>query len=218
MTDPKDYASNSKMPKDDKPEETPERVVPDKIVTGQVIRKPKGIFTRVRHVFLGGEATDAGRYLAGEVLLPAFRNLLVDAIRIGTERIVYGESQRSGMLPSNRYAPMTNYQQARPPYRGARDGGRDRAYLPDQPGLMPSRRNQMPEIILQKREDAEAVLEELMNVIDRYDVASVADLYARLGYQTSHVDNKWGWTNLRDVTIRQNREGYVLVLPDAEPI
>jgi hypothetical protein len=92
--------------------------------------------------------------------------------------------------------------------------------LPDQPPhISQSRRRQdVGEIILASKADAEAVLEEMMDVINDYDVVSVADLNACLGRPSSYVDNNWGWTILKPVDIRQIREGFLLDLPPAEAI
>jgi len=91
--------------------------------------------------------------------------------------------------------------------------------LPDQPPLhSPRRPHNVHEIILISREDAETVLERLVDIIDKYDVASVADLHDLVGLPTTYVDNKWGWTNLAQVDIRQIREGFLIDLPSAEQI
>jgi hypothetical protein len=58
----------------------------------------------------------------------------------------------------------------------------------------------------------------MMDVINDYDVVSVADLNACLGRPSSYVDNNWGWTILKPVDIRQIREGFLLDLPPAEAI
>ena len=211
-----DYQGNSHKDKETK-KEKPEV---EKVVTGQVVSKPKGIGTRFKSVFLGGEFKDASRYLTGEVLLPAIRNLLVDAVRIGTERIVYGESarRRPPVGGYDRYAPRVTYNN--PINRGGtRDPReRERGYIPNQPGLMASRRKEGNDIFLSSREEAELVLERLTDIINQYDVASLADLYDLVGLPSSHTDNKWGWTFLNDVDIRQVREGYLIDLPAAEPI
>lgn len=62
------------------------------------------------------------------------------------------------------------------------------------------------------------VLERLNDIIDRYEVASVADLHELVGLPTTHVDNKWGWENVRYAEVRQIREGFLLDLPPAMPI
>ena len=56
------------------------------------------------------------------------------------------------------------------------------------------------------------------DIIDTYEVVTVADLNELVGFPTNHVDNKWGWSYLADVQVRQIREGYLIDFPPAEPI
>jgi len=62
------------------------------------------------------------------------------------------------------------------------------------------------------------VVERLIDILDKYEVVSLADLYDLLGLPTSPIDNKWGWTVLKQVEIRQTREGYLIELPPLEEI
>jgi hypothetical protein len=62
------------------------------------------------------------------------------------------------------------------------------------------------------------VLERMQDIIDKYEVVSVSDLYELLGLPSSYQDNKWGWNYLGDVQVRQIREGYLIDFPSAEPI
>jgi hypothetical protein len=91
--------------------------------------------------------------------------------------------------------------------------------LPDQPPYAPPRRRQdVGEIILISRDEAELVIERLTDIIDKYEVASVADLHDLVGLPTTYVDNKWGWSVLNSVGVRQIREGFLIDLPPVEPI
>src|SRR6476620_8182307 len=94
-----DYQGNRN--KDKEPEvknDKPDKVVV-KVVTGEVIQKPNKMSRKFRDIFLGGDARSALRYVAADVLLPAFRDLIVDTATRGTERLVYGDSGR-GRRPS----------------------------------------------------------------------------------------------------------------------
>ncbi|MET0786303.1 MAG: hypothetical protein ABWY25_06315 [Paenisporosarcina sp.] len=204
-----DYQGNPNKPKEPKPDKQIE-----KVVTGEVIQKPKGIGRKFRDVFLGGDLKNAARYVTGDVILPAFRDLLVDAITNGAKRFVYGESMYRRR--QTEYRPRVSYNN--PIYRGMPRDPRDRAILPDQPHSYRQQRQERDDIILARREDAELVVERLIDIVNQYDVASLADLYDLLGQQSSHVDNKWGWTYLNNVEIRQVRDGYLINLPDLEPI
>jgi hypothetical protein len=215
-----DYQGN---PNKDK-EKIPEKKI-EKVVTGEVINKPKSIGRKFKDIFFGGELKAAARFVTADVILPAFRDLLVGAVTEGTRRIVYGESMYHRRRPYE-YRPRVSYNNpvSRPyttAYSYPRDprDPRDRPNLPDQPSR--SWRQERPEsneIILAQRTDAELVVERLIDIIEKYEVASLADLYDLIGQQSSPIDNKWGWTYLRNVEVRQVRDGYLIDLPPLEAV
>jgi len=145
-------------------------------------------------------------------MLPAARNLIVDASTKGIERMIYGESamRRRGIGAPG---PRVTYNS--PINRGGYSPSRPPSITP---GESRSPRHSLNDFILSSREEAELVLERMNDIIDTYEVVSVADLNELVGFPTSFVDNKWGWIYLGDVQIRQIREGYLLDLPSAEQI
>ena len=74
------------------------------------------------------------------------------------------------------------------------------------------------DIILESRGEAEEVLDSLCDLIETYQIASVADLYDLVGETPEYTDNKYGWTNLRNADVERVRDGYRLKLPKAKPI
>lgn len=211
--DPAIFPSNSKHVVEPKknPPKTEKKV--EKVTTGAVIVKKPPLGTRFKNVFFGGEFKSATRYITGEVLLPALKNLIVDATSKGIEKIIYGDSA------PRRRPPMPG--QPRTSYNTPVDRGYDRsrpAMLPQQPPIYGGRRAQtVGDVILSSREEAENVLGAMQDIVDQYNVVSIADLYELVGYQSSYIDNVWGWTTLAYVSVRQTREGYVIDLPAAEP-
>ena len=208
------FPSNSSNPLGKPPrKEKPQKPQLEKVTTGEVIQTPIPLRRKFKDLFFGGEFRGASRYILADVLLPALRNMVVDATTKGIERVIYGEStprRRSDIGSRARIAYNT-------PVDRFRDG-RMSAMLPDQPPLPSSRRREANRILLSTREEAELVLERLVDVVDKYGEASVADLHDLVGLPTTYVDNNWGWTNLRGTTITQDREGFELNLPLIEPI
>lgn len=189
----------------------PEKVVV-KVVTGEVIQQKPGIGQRFKNIFFGGDFKQASRYVGAEIILPAIRNLVWDMISKGSERVIYGDSARGRRPPE--YRPR--YQYNSPIYRpDPRE--LQRPNLPDQRPLR-RRYEGQGQIVLASREDAERVAELLLEIVSQYEVASMADLNEMLGLPSSHIDNKWGWTRLSNVEIRQIRDGYLLELPPVEEI
>ena len=55
----------------------------------------------------------------------------------------------------------------------------------------------------------------MQEIIDTYQVVSVADLYDLVGIRGNFTDNKYGWTNIRNASVEHVRDGYMLKLPKA---
>lgn len=201
-----DYPSNSNRKKEEisKPKKDIE-----KIVKAEVIVHKKTVSERFKNIFLGGEFKASLRYISAEVLLPALRNMVVDATSKGIERVIYGES-----APKRPASSM----QSRMSYNTPVDRSYSRFASPPTYSVSRNKRYDVSNIVLASREEAEAVLERLNDILEKYDIAVVADLHQLVGLPSSYIDNKWGWSSLRFADIRQVREGFLLDLPPVEPV
>ena len=206
-----DYDSNSNE-KRKKAKAAAERPKVEKVVTGEVTERKKSLGTKFKGIFFGGDFKSAAHYVAADVLLPAARNMLADATKGAVDRVIYGDTRRP-----DRYDGRPNYagrvQYNNPINRAARPDPRD----PRRSQSMP-RRNDPAEFVVPDRDEAEQVLDRLIDLVDQYETASLADLYDLLGMRTQNTDYKWGWTNLNSAQIVQLREGYLLQLPELEPL
>jgi hypothetical protein len=181
----------------------------ERVTSGEVSRRKKPLSTRFKETFLAGDARNAGSYVIFSVMIPAAKDMIADAGSQMIERIIFGESRRrgsrapmsgpSGYVSYNRM-PMND----RPP--NPTMSRRARA------------RHDFDEIVLQSRSEAEEVIERLFDLLSRYDSASVADLYELTGIAGTHTDHKWGWTDLRGSDVVRVRNGYLLNLPEPEPL
>jgi hypothetical protein len=211
-----DYQGNSRNKnKEEKPKDQPPKVV-EKVVVGEVIVQKRTLGRKFKDVVALADFRGVSRYIIYDVLVPAFRNMMVDGATQGIERLVYGESS----IRRRNYGPgpdRTHITYNSPINRGYRDV-RGPRFAPPISALPRRSVYNQNDVIISSREEAEIVLERMGDIIDRYEVASVADLNDLLGVPTRYTDNKWGWIDLRDVPIRQIREGFLLDLPPAEPI
>lgn len=69
------------------------------------------------------------------------------------------------------------------------------------------------EIIFENHDDAERVLEELVNSIKMCGFASLHYLHELGDIKSTHSDMKWGWCDLTSASVKHTRDGYVLDLP-----
>jgi hypothetical protein len=150
-------------------------------------------------------------YLVEDVLLPAFKGLVSDVVSQGVDRLLYGEGSRKSTRPgytnyskasasaAARTAPATEYRTI---------SGRSRA------------RHQFDEIVLPSRGEAEDVLDQLRELADKYEQATVNDLYDLVGLTGSFADDKWGWyfQDLKHAGVKPIRGGYLLQLPRTQEL
>lgn len=201
-------------------EQTPEpdrkmRVEP--IEVGEVIRRKKPLSKRLIETFLGGDAKTVFNYVVMEVMVPAAKEMVLDAFTQGMERTLYTEGRpASGRRPGTRGitgAPWTSYQSfSKPP--GVVRGSDDRREV----DRARRTRHDFDDVIFETRVRAEQVLDDLIEACSKYQSVTVADLYDLVQITSVFTDSKWGWTDLRGADITRVRNGYLLDLPKPEPL
>jgi len=207
-----DYQGNSK--KHQNPDSPPPKVI-EQVVVSKVIVQKKGNWRKFKEMFLEADIKTVTRVVATSILLPAAKNMLLDAWKGAGENLFYGES---AVRRRNYGGPTSHTTYNRPVSRAYSDVAPTR-YAPQvtsHPRLSP--RQTQDALILTTREEAELVLERMNDVIERYDVVSIADLNELIGHESSHTDCKWGWYRLGNVRITQIREGFLIDFPATEPI
>ena len=215
----RDYQANSDKSKksqgggDEKP---PVDKEVKKIVTGEVVAQKKGPLRKFKEIFVSPDAKGVVRYVTMDVLLPAGRDMVFDAIYKGVGRMMYGErgAPRNGRPGAHGSGHVAYYRHGD---RGLPRSFGDRQRQTRGFASQPSRQSQ-DDFILADREDAEGVLDQMNTIIDQYGSCSVADLNELVGWPVEHTDHAWGWTYLINTRVRQVRQGYLIDLPPAEPI
>lgn len=181
------------------------------VVTEGVVKRKASLGKRIKSTFFGGDARNALGFVISGVLIPAAQEAIVDATREAIERIVLGESRKKvGGPPSGAsgYVSYDRYNMRGSPQRVAPRT------------ISPRARSQhdFGEIIIQSRQEAEDVIERLFDVCSQYGAATVADLYDLVALPSTHADQKWGWMDLRGAGTARVRDGYLLDLPQPEPL
>lgn len=212
------YPANSKRPKssqDETPKDEPKRV--EKVVQGAVVRRKKPLGKRFADTFLGGDARGVLGYVMMDVLLPAAKDTIADAVSQGIERMLFGESRSTSRRTGSRPGPAgyghVNYNK----YHSS-SSSMVRREEPRSVSRRARSSHDFDEIILNTRVEADEVLDQLFNLLDKYEQVSVAELYELVGVQGDYTDAKWGWVDLRGAGVTRIRNGYLLDLPKPEPL
>lgn len=195
-------------------EEDKER--PDAIVKGRL--QKKSVASRTASAFFAEGVVEVGSFLWWDVIIPGAKTVVSDLITSGVERMLYGESlrpsQRRSFASGGRgWTERTDYSRSRVyrsgPERSERRDPRDDRAL---------RGDSLDDVILDTRADAYKVLETLRGNIERYGSTSVGDLYGLVGVSADYTDENYGWTDLSRSGARRVRSGFVLDLPEPEPL
>jgi hypothetical protein len=201
-----DYPSNSKLSKT-KPEK-PEKKPIEKIVSGPVELRKRGMASKILQTFLVEDSESIIQYIVMDVLVPAAKNTISDVVNQAIHQAFWG---RKGNPISGGRPGYTSYNRVNVQGR----------VINENPRVLSRQERSNHDLsgfILNSRAEAEDVIEKMRNVIEQYSMVSVDDLYDMLGLTGDFPDAKWGWTDLRNATVRPVQGGYLLDLPGTVPL
>jgi hypothetical protein len=185
------------------------------MVAGKVTSRKIPWWKKIGQSMIADDAQNVGDYILTDVFIPAIKTLIVNIVEAGTNRVLFGGSihRRTSLGFGARSLRNTPYDRL--------STDRDRYYAGGdrRPMTREARaRHDFDEVVLESRSEAIEVVETLADRIDRYRAATVADLYDLVGVTGSFADQRWGWTDLSTADVRQVRGGFLLDLPQPEPI
>ena len=206
-----DYPPNSEASKRRLREEADKNI--KRITTEDPVRRRKPLRKQFSETFISGDLKSTSQYVMFDVLVPAAKDLIVETFERGLEKLFFGDSRRRGGSTPPQAGPTGMVSYNRYAMQSSRQTGPQRTI-----SRMARSRHDFDEIVLQSRTEAEEVIDRLFEVVSRYGSASVADLYELVGISGTHTDNKWGWTDLRGAGVSRVRGGYLLDLPEPQPL
>ena len=198
-------------PRSSREEKAEKKARQEPIVSTPVNRRRRSLFKKTQDFFQSDDFGTVGAYLFYDVTLPAVRNLIFDVIENGAERMLFGDSGRSGRRSSGSRPNFT-------PYATAGRGGSDRRSERRDISRGSRRTHDFGEIVFRSRADADAVLDRMGDLIEKYGQATVLDLYDLVDIDGDFTDDKWGWTQIRTAGVIAVRDGYLLDLPRTESL
>lgn len=181
--------------------ETSEKRVEKAVVTGDVKVK-KNNMRKFTDAFISGDAKDLKEYIIMDVVIPTVKKAVVEAITTAADMIFYGGKGASKRTTNAGYVSYDRFSTRREEQAPAR------AY----------KTYSYDNVTISSRGEAEMVLREMRNLINRYNMVRVADFYDLVGITGDYTDCKYGWTDLRDAEVVRKYDGYTITLPRAFPI
>lgn len=197
-----DYASNSHKSKKEESKNSEKKEI-KKVVKKAAHTKKKSEFKKITESFISEDAGNIKDHVLGDVLIPSIKKALYDIVVDGFSMALWDETGHVKKSKGSRVSYESMYDRDRRDSRGSK---RRDAYDYD-------------DIIVDSRQEAEEVLSSMDEIIDRYDMVSVADLYELVGItDTSYTANDYGWFDIRNARAVHVREGWLLKMPKAVPL
>lgn len=173
--------------------------------------KKKGFFEQL----ITEDISDMKGYLIEEFVIPAVQDLLADLTanifdlaQDIIETAIYGEEKGKGRRKRNaKKGSFTDY--ARVSYESNKGRRKERkSFSRKDRGV-----HNFENLLFDSRSEALDVLDNLSELIQTYEIASVADLYQLSNVDSNPTDNNYGWEDLSRASVKHTRDGWIIVLP-----
>lgn len=161
------------------------------IVQGRVSDK-RPIGHTFRKIFFGGTAQDLVQGVINDILIPAAKDMVTEAVTQSIHRAIYGEnapqSTRRYGSPVHR---ASGYQQTNYAQRYAQNST---ARQPEERLRQRTREEQDPSrVTIPTRMQAMEVRGSLLHMIEEYGSVSIQEFYEYVGLDLQVTDGDWGW-------------------------
>lgn len=201
-----DYKPNSHKYKQEQKERAEEKRA-SKIITNPVKTQQKSEAQKFMGKFIVEDLKSVASHIVTDTLIPGAKKVLYDMFTGGLSSLLFGG--RGNIAPGG-----TNVA-GRVAYRDFYSGSPYQAPVSAPRAATAYDYN---EIIFSSRADAVDVLTRMDELIAKYRVVRVADLYDLVGMTCNYTDNRYGWTNLTSADVVPVRDGFMIRMPKAMPI
>lgn len=192
--------------------------VQPKELKGGIKKKELTFGEKLKRSFVKEDLHDIRDYIIFDMIIPNARKAFFDTI-VGTAAQIFGisiprggySSSSTRLTPHERqyrdYNSISNNGQR---FSGTHRTGYDRFYVGD--------------YVFLYKEDAESVLEQLMDICDTYGWVSVATFFdladpnGSIEGRNAYTNNDFGWTSLESASVKFDGNGYFISLPPARQI
>ena len=170
-------------------------------IKGNVTIK-KSLGRKFTDALIGSDISDVGQFLLWDCFVPALKYAIIDSVLI-----IFGEgpARRNGGYVNNYNKTNVNYggYSSLNNQRNQNNNNRTRNF-----------RHSTDEIAFDYREDAEEVLDILVDMVSEFGHVTVAQVFDQAGITVDDFTmNDWGWTDLSSVKIKKYYGYWIMDFP-----
>jgi hypothetical protein len=169
-------------------------------------KKKKTALSKFAENFIQEDIGNVKSYIITDVLIPTIKKAISDVVSNGVDMILYGADGRRdrGTSTISRITMV--------PYNNMFGAKKQQRQVDRQSNVY-----DYGEVIVDSKTDAENVLTAMDEIVDKYHMASVADLYDLVGEVGNTTDHRYGWTDFSKARAERMRDGrYIIKTPRAE--
>lgn len=177
----------------------------------KVVKNPAKIKTnearKLADIFISEDIANVKNYIFMDVIVPAVKKAIYDVVTNGIDMFLYGGTGKGKTSSTTSKVSYRNYYERK-------DGGGYRGSESN------SSRNALDyeDIVFDNRGEAEAAKQQMQDLIGRYGIVTVGDLYEMANQTAPYTAQKYGWMDVSGAETVRVRDGYKLRLPRAVPI
>lgn len=173
----------------------------ESVVQGSTKLKKRGEARKFADIFVSEDVSNVKSYILMDVLVPAIKKAISDIVTNGVDMVLYGEAGRNRRRDGNG---------TRVSYRSYYDDvNRGRTSYASS-----SRPVDYDDVLFDTRADADAVLDQMIEIVQTFGKVSIGDLYDLAHIQTTNYTlNNYGWRELTGCRSVRVQDGYILKLP-----
>lgn len=202
------YTPNSHKYREEQKQAASEEKRVQKIVKTPAKTK-KNELRKFADIFISEDVNSVKSYIFMDVLVPAIKKAIYDIVTNGIDMFLYGGTGKGKSNSSGQKVSYRNFYDQKnnnnPGYRGSENTRSHNAFDYD-------------DIVFSNRGEAEAAKRQMQDVIARYGVVTVADLYDMVDLTAPYTSQKYGWMDVSSAEVVRVRGDYTLKLPRAVPI
>lgn len=199
------YAPNSHKSKEAKKNAPVEEKRITKVVKGPVKTKRNDI-RKFADLFISEDVSNVKSYIFMDVIVPAIKKGIYDIVTNGIDMIIYGGKGKGGSSGS------------KVSYRSYYDRNNQNSSNRGSEHMTSRSAADYDEIVFNTRGEAEAAKQQMQDIIARYGMVTVNDLYEMTPLTPPYTAQNYGWENLSNVDVVRVHGGYILKLPRAEAL
>lgn len=179
-------------------------------VTRGTVKTKKNEIRKLADIFISEDVANVKSYIFMDVLVPAIKKAIYDIVTNGIDMFLYGGTGKGKSGPSGTKVSYRSYYDQKnnnSGYRGSENTKSNNAL-------------DYEDLVFDNRGDAEMVKQQMKDVIGRYGVVTIADMYemANPNLTAPYTGHKYGWMDVSSAEAVRVRDGYILKLPKAVPI